>query len=700
MPLFMGQPATHARDVNESTPLPLAQQILAWLIQALGYEHHREGPAKVSSSTLKHARRGRIIRRSWNSLVKETCELLRLSPSAPEVLQEMLREWDGYVSTLRSPPLDVGDRLLPIMGLAVPRLGVRLGAAMALACVVTGKPASDWEWLCDPLAPGVFGRLLRLTLTTNPPTGTSRTRTSAECGKIIRVDPKTIRRWDAGDVPGPQNIAAIVERIGDASEVPLRWARAAMVARTDLEGWVGKKAVDSWREAVRHTALDVGVALATDPRAIPKIAELWSESLAATPTPEMGDPLANVVRLANVQIASGTVESWLRGIATRPAATSAASDRDARAVLFLTIFLPHPQLLAATYTHIDPTQALTFLSADPQVLLSNLWSFRALLRIVEQGGTIWRQREGGPEEAVPVPESARDAARTLLAESGIFIRSTSAVNEGCSEASTLSLLATILGSAAPHDVASMEVADAVWPYALLDRRVEKILPSDVVRVLPKLALARARRLAAAGDVYGAMVLIKTIDLTSYRPDAPEREDLATLLSEIAHWTLDEIYRCLQSGIPEFDPTDMDAGVLRAEALATISRDVAACVETADRLIDAAVRWIDTRPQSALSVEAVVLSFPYHLRRERLLHALGRSAPEDSKFMSLLEALVEYAEHSPSDGGVCAMLAIAQRFAGVGPTWVAGDFDPRCEHLGTAAIRDRWLTRIRSDLASP
>lgn len=687
--------------MDSSTPLPLAQQVLAWLIQALGYEHQRIGPDGVSSSTLKVARRGLLIRRKWKALVAEVCGRVGLAQSAPAVFQGLLREWDGFVSTMRSPPLGVGDRLLPVMRLAVPRLGVRLGAAMALASVMTGKSVAEWEWLSDPLAPGVFRKVLGLVLTgLRPEWNTWKGRTK-ERGKVTGVDPKTIRRWDDGDVPGPQNVSVIVECVGPRSDAPLRWARAAMVLRTDLEEWVGKEAVDSWRRAVRHVAMSAGPEFAADPRMVPRIAELWCEALAEAPASMLSELLANIVRMADIPATGDTVGTWLRGVASPLAGVSSPSVKDARAVLLLSVLLPHPRLVAAAHAHTDQARALALVTADPRIVLNSEWSWRSLLREVERGGLARRPLPDGSEETVPITDAARGAARYLLAEGSRFIRDADPGHEARSEAATQTLMADVFGiGAVQYAVAKVE-ADATWPYAVLNREVEKALPDEVVRGIPRLALARARRLATAGDMPGALVLVEALDISAYEPDEQERTDLATLLGELAHWTLDSLYPALRSGLARLARAGMDGSAPSRQALDdALGGAVDQVLASADLFLDSAVRWISPRQVASAPVEAVVLSFPYHVRRDRLLSALGRPALGASRVQSLLDSLIEHATRTPGDGEVYAMLALWQRLGGTGSTWVAEDVDPRCEHLGTAALRDRWLARIQSDLGSP
>ncbi len=687
---------------SSTPPLPLAQQVLAWLIQAMGYEHQRMSPVKISSGTLKSARRGRLIRHSWKALLTEVCGLLNLGPSAPAVLESLLREWDGFVSTMQAPPLDVGDRLLPVMRLAVSRLGVRLGAAMTLACKVTGKPVAEWEWLCDPLAPGVFRKVLGLVLTRLRPEWKTWMGGAKERGKITGVDRKTIRRWDDGNVPGPSNIAEIVKCIGLGADVPLRWARAAMVLRKDMEGWVGQETVDSWRQAVRHVAMSTGLGLlSVDRLALPRIAELRSESLAEVPASGLSELLANIVRMADIPATGDTVGSWLRGVATQPTGASSPSVKDERALLLLSVLLPHPRLVAAAHTHLDLAQGLAFAGAEARLLLSSEWMMRFVLREVERGGPVRRPLLDGSEETVAVTGEARSAAQYLLAEGNCFMKHADPEQEARSEAATQTLSGDIFGITAAQYAVAMAQAKSEWPYAVLNRRGEKDMPDEMVHGIPKFALARARRLATAGDMHGAIAAVGTLDMTSYEPDAQERADLATFLGELAHWILDGLYPALRSRLAILAQDSVDGGTLSPQILEdTFGKSVDSMLASADRLFGSAVRWISPCQIDSETVDMVVISFPYQIRRDRLLSALGRPVLGSSRVQSLLETLIEHATRTPSDGEVYAMLSLWRRLGGKGSTRVAEDVDPRCEHLGTAALRDRWLERIRNDLGLP
>ncbi len=700
MPLSESAPGSHPRRVDESPALPLAQQILGWLFSALGYEPETKGPDSLSASTLKHARRGRMIRRSWRSLVEQACRILKLSKTAPEMLPKLLRQWDGYVSSLRTLPLDLEDRLLPIMRLALPGLGVRLGAAMALASVVKGQPVGEWEWMRDPLCPGVFRTVLRLVLGEFQPGWETWKGRSKERGRIRQIQPKTIRRWDGGDVPGPQNISTLVDQIGPGSEMWLRWARVAMVARRDLEGWVGKEAVDSWRQAVSVIAMRIGPTLATDPRAIPRLAELWAESLAIAPDLELAEHLAGVLGLVEPSITPETVQSWLLDISANSTALPSDS-KQVRALLLLSVLLPHPRLVAATQTHLTQDRALLMASADFRTLLGAEWSLRAGLRAVERGEPMQRLSPGGGLEAVTMTEPMREAAHRLLREYGRFIRRHDVADESPVGIAEQTLLAPLFGLSSEQYSAALSEAEESLPYVMLDSRAEMLLPTETVRELPKLALARARRLATSGEVPTAMAALKAIDLSAYEPDASERTDLAAILSELAHHALDQVYGCLRLGLAELrsagllDDTQSPSvlGALLAESMETI-------LVQSDRLIDAAVRWVAPQHLKTPQIEALALSFPYQLRRERLLGALGRSSPGTSNVGALVECLIEHAERFPNDGEVIAMLALARDFECAGSECVPNDVGHRSEHLGTTTLRDNWLTRIRRDLKMP
>jgi hypothetical protein len=145
------------RDLNMvmHPALALSEQILAWILQALGYADDKRRRVKVSHSTLKNARRGAVIPQSWDALVAGTLEVLGLKPAAElrAGLPGLLRSWDERVGELPATgDLSLAESIHVLLLRAIPELGIRLGAMAAWAAVRTGTPFGEWLWLVEPFA--------------------------------------------------------------------------------------------------------------------------------------------------------------------------------------------------------------------------------------------------------------------------------------------------------------------------------------------------------------------------------------------------------------------------------------------------------------------------------------------------------------------------------------------------------------------
>ena len=134
-------------------PLPLSQQILAWVLQALGLD-----TPGVSRSTRRSALSGKPIQRRWEDLVVAFLESLGGIKDGRElVAQGLARRWDQAVSELPTVELTMAERLHAPLQLAAPQLGIRLGV---LACLVAGKTqrrGSDCLWITRPFDDNYFG---------------------------------------------------------------------------------------------------------------------------------------------------------------------------------------------------------------------------------------------------------------------------------------------------------------------------------------------------------------------------------------------------------------------------------------------------------------------------------------------------------------------------------------------------------------
>lgn len=678
--------------MSNSLPLPLSQQILAWLVQALGLETARSRGRRLSSGTLKGARLGKIIARSWHDLVLEVTALLGLPPVARALWPDLLRRWDAAVSAMRAPALDPRDALLPILRMAVPRIGVRLGALTGLACSASGASQDRWEWLCDPLDPHLPRRVLEGLLSVHRPEW--RTWEQRYAGLAGAVDQRTIEKWNAGAVLGPKVIAKIAAAVHPSVEGPLRWARAAMVLRCDLEATVGAAAVASWREAVRHVGSST-LAILTDPSAVSRVAEFWTEEIAQATTPEVSVVLDSLARMAGVESRADDTAPWLQRAAAARYGEISPKKTEIHAVLLLTILQPHVRLLSAALEHGGSQSADALASADLGRWLAGEWELLSLLRHLARGEPIQRQQGSGPRTICPIPDAVRDAAKVELEGAARFIQVRADVARS-SEAET-TVLSFLLDGNADEVQAARSATMVEFPLAVIDRGMERSMSEEDLRVLPAFALARARRLAEAGDGPGALSILQTLDFTRQPPDAQARRDLAGALMALAHDQLDALYevvrewRTLRAALVE----GPDALALGSE-LTQLAESTVAAIADVDRLIVGATDCLTPSSLDEPPVEMLVLSFPYLLRRGRLLAALDSGGGELLGAQAIAEVLVAHAMQTPNDGEVAAMLAVSRRLGG--PVDVPADIDKRCEHLGTAALRDRWCARLERDLA--
>lgn len=675
-----------------SLPLPLSQQILAWLVQALGLETGRSRGPRLSSGTLKGARLGKIIARSWHVLVSEVIALLGLPPVTPALWPDLLRRWDAAVSAMRAPALDPRDALLPILRMAFPRIGVRLGALTALACSASGASQDRWEWLCDPLDPHLPRRVLEGLLTVYRPKW--RTWEQRYEGLAGAVDQRTIEKWNAGAILGPKVIAKIAAAVHPKVVGPLRWARAAMVLRRDLEETVGATAVASWREAVRQVGISTLAAL-TDPSAVSRVAEFWTEEIAQSTTPEVSVVLESVARMAGVESRADDTAPWLQRAAAARYGGTSPKKAEIHAVLLLTILQPHVRLLSATLEHGGSQSAHALASADLGRWLAGEWELLALLRHLARGEPIQRQQGSGPTTTCPIPDEVREAAKFKLEDAARFIQVRTDLARS-NEADT-TVCSFLLDGNADEVRAAFSALMVELPLAVIDRGMERSMSEEDLRVLPAFALARVKRLAEAGDVPGALSILQTLDFTRQLPDTQSRRDLAGALIALAHNHLDALYeharewRTLRAALVE----DPDASALGAE-LTRLAASIGSVCAGLDRLCVGATQCLTPSSPAGWPIEALVMSFPYLLRRDRLLATLDCGGGRAQSAHVVAEMLVAHTQKTPNDGEVAAMLAVSRRLGG--PVDVPPDIDKRCEHLGTAALRDRWCARLERDLA--
>ena len=138
-------------------PLPLSQQVLSWIIRALGYGDNATTSVGVSSSTLKNAASGKVIPASWDDLAKAAVRSVGTRPDPdPAALAELgrwLRRWDERVGRIPAPTgFTDAEKLHMLLQWAIPQVGIRLGAIAVVGATRTGWPVDEWLGLTDVLS--------------------------------------------------------------------------------------------------------------------------------------------------------------------------------------------------------------------------------------------------------------------------------------------------------------------------------------------------------------------------------------------------------------------------------------------------------------------------------------------------------------------------------------------------------------------
>lgn len=672
-------------------PLPLSQQVLSWLVLALGYENGAASPTQVSRGTLKNARAGNVIARSWTMLVGDVVRLLGLKPPKPEALHGLLRQWDAQVSSRRPPALNVRDALLPVLCLLVPHLGVRLGALTALVAQRTGNATKQHSWLLEPFDPRFFRRALdRVVLRVRPDLATRWKRFDRLLAEA--VDERTLERWDAGDVPTPQNIERLIKVVGPSAEAPLRWARAATFFRREMATWVGVDAFASWCEALRRVA-STTEAILSESRAVPRLAELYVDDLAQMTPAEAEAQFDAILQWCGVEPRADDTTSWLHRVAAARHGGRPPTAGEAQSVLALSVLSPHPRLLDAAMAHHGNRLSGALAQADLWRLIDEKWSFLALLRHLEAGTPFERELPNEARHVVQVPSEVSAAARTVLEGAARFTQNPE--TRGQSDAADAIVASYLFKADAATVEAELAAAQREAPIALLDRTVERSMPHDAVAAVPVLALARARRLAEAGDIEGAGGLLAVVNTSLHLLDSQARRDVAHTLIAIAHGSLDGLYAGGREWLALRDKLVEDSEALDAAALVLVAPIVTSLAQL-DLMHAGALSHLGRMSDGEVVTEALVLSLPYLIRRRRLLDALGLEDASQPDAWAASEMVAARAHDEPNDGELAAIHALS--------LWWRGDLgkaltkaDKRCEHLGTAALRDRWKARFDGDL---
>jgi hypothetical protein len=645
-----------------TTPLPLAQQVLAWALQAMGRANDL---VEVSPGTRKNAQRGAPIPQRWDGLIEEWFRALGAEPSSQqrEAVHAWLRAYDQRIATLIACELSVADRLPAVLDVVVPPLGCWLGAVMAcfdeglLNDQVSAKVPDLTTWLSEPLSPLVFTRMFQALVLVHAPAGSREQR--REMLESV-LSPNTFDRWwDGGvEVPTAEVIKRLPEVIGGGSttEFLLRVARLLQVLRLDLVTWYGSEEDVA---AIAKTAQVWARAARTVLREPP--GEGWRRDLIQLAIAGLegaeGASVAATLQLGRDGVASpADLATRLRGVLS---GEGPDADRErVAAAAWVSLWGVGGRILkvAAGY-ELGIGSAPAALLSDPISNIQADWYATAILR-------------GAADHLVPdLPDDVRAAAAAYLSERRALVATRAGVGR---KAEIPGLVQRIIGVHA--DIVSQADVDA---RLTLPAHLEAGLPDDVVAAHPHLGAQRVHRLMHEGRVsdglswYGRMIRARALKLQ------PDREVVAKALIEGAHRLLDD---AREAGTAPGTAGDVDderwARFLAAQ-------------NQASTLFTAASKLMSLLPTGVEYADELVHLLPLAIRLDLLTEedTWPRSEP-------LAAHLLERdTKRHPTHGGLWAVAAVWSHLNELGDSALS---ERHAGHFGSKSLLDSIWQRLRRD----
>ncbi|RME21206.1 MAG: hypothetical protein D6798_18695, partial [Deltaproteobacteria bacterium] len=415
------------KDMPTSTALPLTQQVLAWVLQAMGL---LDDLAKVSKSSAKNALRGEVVSKTWDGLVLEACRAFGLDPDGSQRAQlgAALREIDGKYAKLNALGLPAEDLLPPVLRLVIPQLGVRLGALAAMVDDGLWPEARSAcpklaEWICDPLSPVAFGRIVEGLLVVHQSEWSTWSERKDQLDRRGIASKRTIERWRSPSVlavPNVGNVVALAKVMGNADQqrialLLLRLGRLVSVARKALARWSGETQADGVEAAVRSWATVTRRAL-TSPQFVGELGELLGAGLAE-----------------NVELARGFIEShrqhWgplldgiepenLGEVFQREGAALRRGDGSSllRGLVVDQLLMPNPIVVAAVGSKLGAENMLIAATADPFEVIQGQWQVARAIGLVAEGKSFAWQAGPSDEMRLRRPsETLQKQARQIQA---------------------------------------------------------------------------------------------------------------------------------------------------------------------------------------------------------------------------------------------------------------------------------------------
>jgi hypothetical protein len=666
-------------------PLPLSQQVLAWALGALGYADASSMNLGVSSGTLKSARRGTVIARGWEDLVEIMLRLVRDAPEekrseARAILHAGLRTWDEMVGRMHAADkLSLEERLHVPLTLAIPQVGIRLGALVALVARRADQ-IEQWSWLLRPFDKTFFGKVVdELFRHQLKEIKTDAKRTLLEDKTDIHW--RTFERWRSGQTPVPnvQSVVALGRMFGGGTEVLLRIARLAAVLGSDLREWIGEAAFGEWALAVAETGQRAARSLSSTDG----VTALLQYVHAALEGPHGDRVYANL----RILLPREEKERSCDELSARLAEAAAGGDAEeildrplARwAVLWTTFSIEPWRSLNAGST---PAADLVRLSGaiDLAYCIENLWGLRVLFHMIAEGRPSLTRPDGSPLD-LPISVAAQDTARHWLKNS---LRFRCAADEPLIDAEITFVLREVFGS---ELVTAWMHPSALQTgmHAVLDPELETVLPDEIVLANPRLCCARARRLAEAGNLRGALESLG--HLSKLRPAlGVVSDELIAALAAVAHANFDHMLPLRGALRANADGLDRDFVVKVLFEGARTSEIIVDRILQLCRAPEGAPAWLHPL------VAAVSLAIRIMLLRVELGRAdegLGWEAVRQ-----LVERLARCLEQQPTHGRGWAVIALWLSLYGEREEAVQAR--KQAEHFGAGDFFEREAERVDDD----
>lgn len=672
--------------MTQLPPLPLSQQVLAWALGALGYADASSVNLGVSSGTLKSARRGTVIPRGWESLVEVVLRLVRDVPGearseARAILHAGLRGWDEMVGRMQTAEeLSLEERLHAPLTLAIPQVGIRLGALVALVARRADQ-LDQWSWLLRPFDKRFFGKVVDELFRHELEEPTTDAKRSLLEGKT-NIHWRTFERWRSGKTPIPnvQNVVELGRMFGGGAEVLLRIARLAAVLGRDLREWIGKTAFDEWTTAVAETGQRAARSLAS-PAGVITLLQYFRQALEGPHGDRVHDNLRPLLPREESKCSRSELSACLAEAAAGDAAEEILHRSLARwAVLWTSISIEPWRSLNVGSTG---AAALAGLSGfmDPAYCIEQMWGLRVLFHMVAEGRLSITGADGASLD-LPISAAAQEAARRWLENSLGFQGS---ADEPLIDAEITFVLSEIFGG----ETVAAWMRSAFQPRMLgvLDPALETVLPDELVLAIPRFCFARARRLAEAGDLRGAFEWLGRLPHFGPATAGAEINELVTALAAVVHAQLDHMRPLRVALRTNTDGLDRDFMV---KALLEGAR-------SAELIIERILQLGRAPEGSPAWLEPLVAAASLANRTALLRVELGRDdegiAPEAVR--QLVERLARCLEQQPTYGRGWAMLAL----------WLAlyGEQDEEAQakkqaaHFGAGDFFEREAERIDDDL---